>query len=78
LQSTNSQMSQQYPSRIRFIIPGWRGILTLFLNFFFNNRSVCLFKRELQKFVTIMVYGPNQQQVTPIHAQAGAIMLQLL
>jgi hypothetical protein len=80
------QISQQHPSRICFITPGWHVTRDLNLLFFtmlikensipqfifFDNGNVRQFIREIKQ--TIMILKPNQLQVTKNHPQANAII----
>jgi hypothetical protein len=64
-------MSQQHPSRICFITPGWHVTrdLNLFSLTMGANSNV-----SSNKCVTIMALKPNQLQVTTIHTKANAII----
>jgi hypothetical protein len=75
LKLLKSQISQQHPSRICFITPGWHitrdlNLLSLTMGLWANsnlssNKGVCK---------TIMALKPNQLQVTTNTAQANAII----
>jgi hypothetical protein len=67
--------SQQHPSRICFIRPGWQvtrdlNLLSLTMGVWKNSNmssNKCVYK-------TIMALQPNQLQVTTIYTQANAII----
>jgi uncharacterized SAM-binding protein YcdF (DUF218 family) len=69
------QISQQHPSRICFITPGWHitrdlNLLSLTMGVLANSNvsSIkCVYN-------TIMALKPNQLQVTTYHPQASAII----
>jgi hypothetical protein len=68
------QISQQHPSRICFITPGWhitRSLNLLSLTMGTWEISNVSSNKCLRK--TIMALKPNQQQVTTINPQANAI-----
>jgi hypothetical protein len=71
LKLSKPQISQQHPSRICFITPGWHNtsnlnLLSLTMGANSNVSS--------NKCVTIMALKPNQLQVTTITSEANAII----
>jgi hypothetical protein len=71
LKSLKPQISQQHPSRICFITPGWQvtrdlNLLSLTMGENANMSSI--------KCVTIMALKPNKLQVTTNITQANAII----
>jgi hypothetical protein len=67
------QISQQHPSRICFIIPGWNvtrdlNLLSLTIRVWANSNV------SSNKCVTIMALKPNQLQVITSITQANAII----
>jgi hypothetical protein len=71
LKLSKPQISQQHPSRICFITPGWKvtrnlNLLSLTMGANSNVSS--------NKCVAIMALKPNQLQVTTYHPQANAII----
>jgi hypothetical protein len=75
LKLSKPQISQQHPSRICFITPGWHvtrdlNILSLTMGVWPNSIVIsnkCVYK-------TIMALKPNQLQVTTTNTQANAII----
>jgi hypothetical protein len=75
LKLSKPQISQQHPSRICFITPGWHvtrdlNLLSLIMGIWANSNvssNKCVFK-------TIMALKTNQLQVTTYHPQANAII----
>jgi hypothetical protein len=73
LKLSKPQISQQHPSRICFITPGWHvtrnlNLLSLTMRVWENSNV------SSNKCVTIMALKPNQLQVTTYHPQANAII----
>jgi hypothetical protein len=67
------QISQQHPSRICLITPGWHvtrdlNLLSLTMGTKANSNV------SSNKYVTVMALKPNQLQVTTINPQANAII----
>jgi hypothetical protein len=74
LKLLKSQISQQHPSWICFITPGWH--VTREFNLLFDNGNNDEFKRPFKKCVcdTIITLMPNQLQITTEHPQLNAII----
>jgi hypothetical protein len=78
LKLSKPQISQQHPSRICFITPGWHvtrnlNLLSLTMGTWANSNVIsnkCVDK-------TITALKPNQLQVTTYHRQAHAIIKQV-
>jgi hypothetical protein len=75
LKLSKPQISQQHPSRICFITPGWHvtrdlNLLSLTMGVWANSNvssNICVHN-------TIMALKPNQLQVTLYHPQANTII----
>jgi hypothetical protein len=76
LKLSKPQISQQHPSRICFITPGWHVTVTRDLNLLSLTMGANL-NVSPNKCMTIMALKPNQLQVTTIHTQSNAIIERL-
>jgi hypothetical protein len=73
LKLSKPHVSQQHPSKICFITPGWH--VTRDLNLLSLTMGVCENSNVNSKCeLTIMALKPNQLQVTTHHPQANAII----
>jgi hypothetical protein len=78
LKLSKPQISQQHPSRICFVTPGWHvtrdfNLLSFTMREGANSNvssNKCVYK-------TIMALRPNQLQITTYHPQANAIIERL-